>query len=121
MAWYENIVKIDLRFCETIEDCKYLREDNNIPEEAISDEKLFSYKNIIDIFLYDKTTFNIIAIIPTDSDKMQFTEDFLKFMTDLKPLAFKRRKLDLNQILDKINSMGLDSLNKSEKNFLKKF
>jgi hypothetical protein len=121
MLWSENIVKLDLRICKTLDDCRRLREDNDIPEELISDEKLFSYKDVVDVFFYDRITFNIMAIIPNGTDKIQFTEDFINHMVDLNPLKFKKRNLDLDEILDKISSMGLESLNKLEKRFLRKF
>ena len=119
--WSENIFKLDLRICKTIEDCKTLREDNNISEDQISDEKLFSYKNKIDVFFYDKMTFNIIAVIATGSDSIQFTDDFINYLVGLPSLRFIKRTLDLDGILDKINSMGIKSLNSSEKRFLRKF
>jgi len=113
-------VKLDLRMCKSLEDCRILRDDNDIPQDLISEEKLFSYKDVIDVFFYDKLTFNIIAIISSDSEKIQFTDDFVNYMFDLKPLQFKRRKLDLDEILDKINLMGIKSLNQQEKRFLRK-
>jgi hypothetical protein len=119
--WSDNIVKLDLRICKTLADCARLREDNNINEELISDEKLFGYKGVVDIFFYDRFTFNIIAIIPHGTDKIQFTEDFINYITGLEPLKFKKRNLDLDEILDKISSSGLESLNKFEKRFLRKF
>ena len=121
MLWSDNIVKLDLRICKTIDDCTMLREDNGISEDLISDEKLFSYKGVVDVFFYDRTTFNILAIIPTGTDKIQFTEDFMNHIMELKPLRFKKRNLDLDEILDKISSSGLESLNKLEKRFLRKF
>jgi len=120
MNWSNNIIKLDLTMCESLEDCKLLREDNDIPEELISDEKLFSYKGVVNTFFYDKQTFNIIAIITNDSDQIQFTDDFVNYLFDIKPLQFKKRKLDLDEILDKINLMGIKSLNKLERGFLKK-
>jgi hypothetical protein len=98
-----------------------LREDNGISEDLISDEKLFSYKGVVDVFFYDRTTFNILAIIPTGTDKIQFTEEFMNYIMEIKPLRFKKRNLDLDEILDKISSSGLESLNKLEKRFLRKF
>ena len=121
MLWSDNIVKLDLRICKTIDDCTMLREDNGISEDLISDEKLFGYKGVVDIFFYDRTTFNILAIIPTGTDKIQFTEDFMNHIMGLQPLKFKKRNLDLDEILDKISSSGLESLNKLEKRFLRKF
>jgi hypothetical protein len=119
--WSENIIKLDLTMCKTLEDCKLLREDNDIHPDLISDEKLFSYMGVIDVFFYDSVTFNILAVIPHGDDKIQFTDDFINHLLSIQPLKFKKRKLDLDDILDKINSMGLDSLNKIEKKFLRKF
>jgi len=51
MNWSLNIIKLDLRVCKNIDDCKRLREDNGIDQDLISDDKLFSYKGIVDIFL----------------------------------------------------------------------
>jgi hypothetical protein len=117
----DNIIKLDLRLCKSIEDCKHLREDNEIHPDLISDEKLWGYKGAIDIFYYDKSTFNIIAVVPSGGDKIQFTDEFVHYLLNIKSLEFTKRTLDLDDILDKINSMGLDSLNKSEKRFLRKF
>lgn len=121
MKYLLGIVKLDLRNCKTQEDCKRLRDDNNIEEHLISDEKLFSYKNVVDIFYYDKATFNIIAIVPHGQSNIQFTDDFISFMEHAEPLKFKKTNLDLDSILDKISSFGLDSLNSNERGFLKKF
>ena len=121
MKWSLNIVKLDLRFCNSLEDCKRLREDNEIHPDLISDEKLFEYKNVIDIFLYDKDTYNIIGVIPSGQTNIQFTDDFITHLTKIESLKFKRTNLSLDEILDKISSSGLESLNKSERRFLKKF
>ena len=121
MRWSLNIVKLDLRFCNTLEDCKKLREDNDIHPDLISDEKLFEYKNVIDIFFYDKDTYNIIGVIPFGQSNIQFTEDFLTHLNKIEPLKYKRTSLNLDEILDKISSSGLESLNKSERRFLRKF
>ena len=121
MKWSLNIVKLDLRICNSLEDCKKLREDNDIHPDLISDEKLFEYKNVIDMFLYDKNTFNIIGVIPTGQSNIQFTDDFITYLEKIEPIKFKRTNLDLDEILDKISSSGLESLNKSERRFLGKF
>lgn len=117
----DNIIKLDLRLCKSIEDCKHLREDNEIHPDLISDEKLWGYKDVIDIFYYDRVTFNILAVVPCGSDKIQFTDEFVNYLVNIKPLEFIKRTLDLDEILDKISSMGLNSLNNSEKRFLRKF
>lgn len=119
--WSTKIVKLDLRICKTIDDCKVLREDNNIHHDLISDEKLWGYKGIIDVFYYDAETFNIIAVVPHGDNRLQFTDEFVSYMTKIEPLKFIKRKLDLDEILDKINLMGVGSLNNSEKRFLRKF
>lgn len=121
MKWSLNIVKLDLRICNTLEDCKRLREDNNIHPDLIADEKLFEYKNVIDIFFYDKNTYNIIAVIPTGQTNLQYTDDFISFMMNIESISYKKTSLSLDQILDKISSSGLESLNQSEKGYLKKF
>jgi hypothetical protein len=121
MKWSLKIVKLDLRICNSLEDCKRLREDNNIDPDLISDEKLFEYKNVIDIFFYDKETYNIIGVIPTGHTDVQFTDDFISLLNGTEPLSFKKTSLNLDQILDKISSSGLESLNKNERGFLKKF
>jgi hypothetical protein len=121
MKWSLNIVKLDLRFCNTLEDCKRLREDNDIDPDLISDEKLFEYKNVVDIFFYDKETYNIVGVIPFGQSNIQFTEDFINHLTQLEPIKYKRTSLNLDEILDKISSSGLESLNKIERRFLRKF
>lgn len=121
MKWSLNIVKLDLRICNSLEDCKRLREDNDIHPDLISDEKLYEYKNVIDIFFYDKETYNIIAVIPTGQTNLQYTDDFISFLTNIEAITYKKTSLSLDQILDKISSSGLESLNKNEKGFLKKF
>lgn len=121
MKYSLNIVKLDLRVCKTLEDCKRLREDNDIDPDLISDEKLFEYKNIIDIFFYDKETYNIIAVIPSGQTNIQYTDDFITFLTNIEPISYKKTSLSLDQILDKISSSGLESLNRNERGFLKKF
>ena len=121
MNWSLNIVKLDLRFCNSLEDCKRLIEDNNIHPDLISDEKLLEYKNVIDIFLYDKDTYNIIGVISSGQDSIQFTDDFITYLTKIEPIKYKKTNLSLDQILDKISSSGLESLNKVERRFLGKF
>lgn len=121
MKWSLNIVKLDLRLCKNIDDCKRLREDNSIDQDLISDEKLFSYKGIVDIFFYDKITYSIIAIIPHGESDIQFTDDFISYLNNIESLKMKKTNLDLDEILDKISSSGLESLNKIERRFLQKF
>jgi len=121
MRWSLDIVKLDLKMCKSLKDCKRLREDNGIDDELIWDEKLFEYKNIVDVFFYDKITYSVIAIIPHGDTNIQFTDDFMMYLGKIEPLKFKKTNLDLDEILDKISSSGLESLNGLERRFLRKF
>ncbi len=118
---FNSYIRIDLFKIKTVDDCEKLLIDNNINEESISAPKLFSYKDTIDTFFYDTTSFFVIAIIPKGTKEIQFISDFLQYLSKLKPITPKKTTLDLDQILDKISTSGLGSLSSIEMRFLKRF
>jgi hypothetical protein len=119
--WSKSYIRIDLFKMKTVEECEKLLTDNEISEESITPSKLFSYKETIDTFFYDTSNFFVLAIIPKGTKEIQFISEFVEYLNKLKPITSKKTTLDLDQILDKISTSGLGSLNSTEIRFLKRF
>lgn len=75
---------------------------------------------------FDATTFHVIAY--SHWNEQNFTKEFINFISNMEPIESNQRfefeneeqevELTVDNILDKVNKNGLDSLSEREKNFL---
>mgnify|MGYP003338416311 CR=1 FL=1 len=116
-----NIIAVSLNKYSTIEEYKKLGADNNIdllPEAMLEMRTKFS-KAFIDV---EK---NIVVAVVRKDGTFALTEDMEKTLSTIQPLSPKNvpaMNLDfkLDDILDKINESGINSLTHREKLFLKR-
>jgi hypothetical protein len=120
-----NILKIDLRLINTIENTKRILEDNGIESDMLDIQVLFSLKSNYDILYLDRRTFNIFAFSYKRDSKINLTSEFEKMLRDFESIKFVKREktsgeleFRLDSILEKISLKGIDSLTKKEREFL---
>jgi hypothetical protein len=115
-----KVISISLNKYSTIEEYKKLAEDNNVPliPEAMIEMRAKFSKAFIDI-----KNGIVVAVVRKDGT-FALTEDMEKSLSNIKPLTMKESnsalKLDyeVDDLLDKINEKGIESLTKREKLFL---
>jgi hypothetical protein len=115
-----KVISISLNKYSTIEEYKKLAEDNNIPliPEAMIEMRAKFSKAFIDI-----KNGIVVAVVRKDGT-FALTEDMEKSLSNIKPLTMKESnsalKLDyeVDDLLDKINEKGIESLTTREKLFL---
>ena len=117
---YKNIISIHLTKFNSVDEFQKLIDDNKLVN--IDAEKLFEHKQkgYLKGFL-DKETHRIIAYThKNDKKKIQFQDEFLDFLKNLKSIDTQKEEVELSidMILDKISANGIDSLSKKEKTFL---
>jgi len=116
---FSNVISIHLRRFKTIEDFENLLEQNDlirIDAGACYNLMLDGYTKI---FL-DKNTSKIVGYChQTDKKLIQISEDFVLYLKNMNSINFKREKLSIDSILDKISQYGIKSLTKTEEEFLK--
>lgn len=118
-SFFKNIIVLDLKKTK-VKDLKRLLIDNNIPDHKVTVKFLTEEKKNggLKVFL-DRTTYNVIAILYKGDSYPTFSMDFAVELSKLKNTAISSvSNLDLNSILEKINESGMDSLTKSEMDFL---
>lgn len=106
----------------TIKEYKKLAEDNNVPliPEAMLEMRARFSKAFVDI-----NNGIVVAVVRKDGS-FALTEDMEKILSNIKPLTMKETnsavKLDyeVDDLLDKINEKGIESLTTREKLFLKR-
>jgi hypothetical protein len=117
-----NVISVSLNKYSTIEEYKKLGEDNNIPlipESMIEMRAKFS-KAYVDI-----KNGIVVAVVRKDGS-FALTEDMENTLSKIQPLTMKESNSVLNldyqvdDLLDKINEKGIDSLTPREKLFLKR-
>jgi hypothetical protein len=115
-----KVISISLNKYSTIEEYKKLAEDNNVPliPEAMIEMRAKFSKAFIDI-----KNGIVVAVVRKDGT-FALTEDMEKSLSNIKPLTMKESnsalKLDyeVDDLLDKINEKGIESLTTREKLFL---
>ena len=117
-----NVISVSLNKYSTIEEYKKLSEDNNIPliPEAMIEMRAKFSKAYVDI-----KNGIVVAVVRKDGS-FALTEDMEKSLSNIQPLTMKESnsamKLDyeIDDLLDKINEKGINSLTTREKLFLKR-
>ena len=115
-------ISISLNKYSTIEEYKKLAEDNNVPliPEAMIEMRAKFSKAYVDI-----KNGIVVAVVRKDGS-FALTEDMEKSLSNIQPLTMKESssamKLDyeIDDLLDKINEKGINSLTTREKLFLKR-
>jgi len=117
-----NIISVNLNKYSTVEEYRKLFTDNKIclrPEAMIEMRPKFSK-----VFI-DTTNSIVISVILKDGT-YALTEDMENFLSSIKPLTMNDNNQSFNldfkvdDLLDKINESGLNSLTAREKLFLKR-
>jgi hypothetical protein len=116
---FSNVISIHLRRFKSVEDYQKLLDDNemdNIDAEACYNLMMEGYTKIF----IDKNTYKIIGYCHGfDKKLIQISEDFIVHLKNMNSIGFKKNhNLTIDSILDKINEKGIDSLTKTEKEFL---
>lgn len=124
MNFFNNlkVISINLNKYSTIKEYKKLAEDNNVPliPEAMLEMRARFSKAFVDI-----NNGIVVAVVRKDGS-FALTEDMEKILSNIKPLTMKETnsavKLDyeVDDLLDKINEKGIESLTTREKLFLKR-
>lgn len=116
---FTNIISIHLRRFKSIEDFQNLCDENNL--DNIDAESLYNLmtNGYIKVFL-DANSHEVIGLTHTENKRLlQISEEFIVHMKNMPSISLKPKTvLTIDSILDKINSKGLDSLTKREKEFL---
>jgi hypothetical protein len=118
-----DIIKIDFRSYNSVENFQRLITDHNLPFDA---EILFEMKKSID-FLYVDVNNGYMPFASQDkkTKEIAFYTHFIEHLEEINPLKFKKKKkkrshkkYELDYILDKINISGINSLSPGERIFL---
>ena len=117
-----KVISISLNKYSTIEEYKKLAEDNNVPliPEAMIEMRAKFSKAYVDI-----KNGIVVAVVRKDGS-FALTEDMEKSLSNIQPLTMKESssamKLDyeIDDLLDKRNEKGINSLTTREKLFLKR-
>jgi len=117
-----NVIAVSLNKYSTIEEYQKLADDNNIPliPEAMLEMRVKFSKAFVDI-----KNGIVVAVIRKDGS-FALTEDMEKTLSEIQPLKMKETNPALNldyqvdDLLDKINEQGINSLSAREKLFLKR-
>ena len=122
MKKYYNIqfIKIDLDSFETIEELIEILISNKISTNSISPKKVFKLKNDYSTLFYDKETLYLVGYIKRENNKIFFVPEFYEHLKSTESLSLNDVELSIDSILDKINLVGFESLNKKELDFLEK-
>lgn len=122
--YFDNkYIKIDLRMCNSVADFERLRDDNGIPNSKFDGGKLMKLKKTADFLFCDSTRFNIIAYINKGTTEVIYVDELAEYFDSMKPITFVKSydfsDMDVDTILEKISSSGMESLTRKEKAFLK--
>jgi hypothetical protein len=114
-----EVVVFDLRKYNTVEDIQKIAKENNISIDAkkVSDLSVKYTKVFI-----DKVSNELFAVVYKGSSEITMSkscEDLLFNVSSLSP-SKEKAKLSIDDLLDKINEKGFNSLTAHEKFFLKK-
>lgn len=119
-----NLISVNLKKYSTIEDFKQLGIDNDINFNC---EYLISIKKLYSKIFIEKSTCEIVAVEMKDGT-FNLTNDFTKSLKNIKPISIQTKEVDIDkfdlstidEILDKINESGINSLTTKEKFILEK-
>ena len=117
-----KVISISLNKYSTIEEYKKLAEDNNVPliPEAMIEMRAKFSKAYVDI-----KNGIVVAVVRKDGS-FALTEDMEKSLSNIQPLTMKesssamKLEYEIDDLLDKINEKGINSLTTREKLFLKR-
>lgn len=121
----QNIVVIDLKSAKSVNDINNLLIANRLM--SLDSNKLFAMKQkgYLKVFIDDKTFDTIAFIHKTDKLKVKLTKSYSENLSKLESISLdvidineSIENLSIDDILDKISLSGMNSLSKSEKNFL---
>lgn len=117
-----NVISISLNKYSTIEEYQKLADDNDIP---LIPEVMVEMRSRFSKVFIDMTNGIVVAVVRKDG-LFAITEDMEKSLSNIQPLAMKESKSALvldykvDDLLDKINEKGINSLTPREKLFLKR-
>lgn len=111
-----DVICIDLRMFNHIK-LKEICEKFNLNYDSILENKYSGFAKLWII----KESGLIIAFTTKKDSEIQQTKEFIKELSEIQPEQLKKIKKNLNidSILDKINSTGIESLRQEERDFLK--
>lgn len=121
----QNIIVIDLKSTKSVNDILDLLKVNKLM--SLDAKKLFASKQngYLKVFIDDKTFDTIAFVHKDDKSKIKPTKSYLANLAKLESISLdvintneSIENLSIDDILDKISLSGLNSLTKSEKNFL---
>lgn len=115
-----NLISLHLNKYNSVEELARVLKDNDL--NYLDPVKVFQDKEsgFTKIF-FDRESGKIIGWVhKSDKRHIFFDEDFVFYLKNLKSITPKEssKPLSLDEILDKINEKGIDSLTQSEKIFL---
>lgn len=120
---FSSIIKIDLTKCETVSDVTQVKINSGIPLDRFDPSMILEYKKTIDVLFVDSVLFGVFACINKGESEIRFCKDFKDFLIDTPSVSTVEMisfDMDIDLILDKISSSGIESLSKIEKRFLKR-
>ena len=123
-----NIVKVDFRSYNSIDDFQRLIDDHNLSSLPYSASELLSMRSQVDFMYFDADNDLILmAFQEKKKNVVLVSADYANYLNEIKQIKFKKKSkrvdlksYDLDFILDKINISGISSLSDSEKKFLEK-
>jgi hypothetical protein len=114
---FKNIVCFDLTKFTKGGDIEKMCEDNGIPiTEKIDPYVIWALKEDLNKIYYDPTVDEYVIFEDIDGN-IHYLDYFEEQLKSFPTLDFKKY-FDIDQILDKINKLGIESLSKEEKDFL---
>lgn len=117
---FSNVISIHLRRFKTLEDFEKLLEDNNLDNVDPESLHKLMLEGFTKLFI-DKNTYKIIGYCHSmDRKLIQISEDFVLYLRDMNSITSKKKinTFTIDDILDKINQFGIESLTYQEKKFL---
>jgi len=109
--------------CNSVADFERLRDDNGIPATKFDGGKLMEMKKTADFLFCDSTRFNIIAYINKGTTEVIYVDELAEYFASMKPITFTKfydfSDMDVDTVLEKISTSGMESLTRKEKAFLK--
>ena len=120
MKFSEPFILINLKKLSDLKKIKELLKLHNIEDSSAKEILEMREDGYLRLYL-DKKTHYLVAFTHEDNKgKLEFTEEFLKFVKRMHPIGFPDNELNVDDILDKISETGLESLTKREKKWLRK-
>jgi hypothetical protein len=116
-----NIISVNLNKYSTVGEYKKLFEQNNLSLKA---EAMVEMRAKFSKVFIDTVNSIVISVVLKDGS-YALTEEMEKFLSSIQPLSMKNKNeafnlnFNVDDLLDKINESGIDSLTSREKLFLK--